>query len=478
MDFGGDHSHFAQYQLPRSRRISLRAKTRLQASKPAYLHSNFCSLRLAFLVSCVRFVYFYLVPLFAAPQVSYTMSAAASTFMRALGGARSSKKTRTGEASVSQVSLVTSESTGNAGAVSGSVSGVPLNAQQPRSFAQAVGGGAVKRSGPALPAFPRPSLRRGVPLLKHPLYDSMERPAPSTPAPNMLYVDLRASSLTAEEALEAAFPQLGTHVLGFQLFAAQKTLGLVFASAESRNHHLDKAIGDTGLTMYAAPSAPANLLKLTLLGVPFWDAAGVQAALSKALAPVGELVFLAPMVTASGWMSDQWHATIARPADSTTLPPEKIELLGQDVIVDVPGTRRYCRHCAASTHILPSCRQGQRQRSRQNQLAKDQAAADAARQQLHQHQQTQQQQQPHRTAPPPPPPRQTDPPRRDIPEDWEHEVEDMETTVPDNTSAEEKFRQATFVVTSVAADPTSFPEEVAIAARNYLAAAGAGGSCQ
>ena len=301
-----------------------------------------------------------------------------SSIMSLLAGVRP-KRTRLGANSTAGESSASLVGTGNAGAISDDTPQVPANPPPTRTFAQAASGGSAKRSGPAPPAFPRPQLRRGEPLIQDTNYASMERPAPPTPAPNVLYVDMRNSSLSPEEVLEAAFPVLGKHVIGFQLFAAQKTLGLVFASAESCTLHRNQTIGETGLMMYPAPATPVNLLKLTLQGVPFWDAAGVVAALPSILQPYGELVFLAPMVTASGWTSDQWHATISRAPDNMALPPETIELLGQQVIVDVPAQRRYCRHCESSIHVKPSCRQGARQRQRQNQLAKDAAAVAAAR---------------------------------------------------------------------------------------------------
>ena len=180
------------------------------------------------------------------------MSTVSSGLLNMFGGSRT-KKRHLGEAGSSTVSLDTPMGSSSAGVVSGRTLAAPLNAQQPRSFAQAVGGGSQKRSGPAPPAFPRPQLRRGDPLVEHADYKSMERPAPATPAPHVLYADMRSTSLTPEQVLEAAFPVFGKHVLGFQLYAGQKTLALVFASAESRAHYVDAVIGETGLSLYAAP---------------------------------------------------------------------------------------------------------------------------------------------------------------------------------------------------------------------------------
>jgi len=284
---------------------------------------------------------------------------------------------------------------------------------------------------------------------------------------------------------------LGTDVLGFQLFAAQKTLGLVFASADSCAKAANQPLGDTGLTMYRAPTAPVNLLKLTLQGVPFWDIPGVLADLPTILRPCGDLVFLAPMVTAKGYYSDQWHATISRPAGSVEFPPELITLRGNQVIVDVAGQRRYCRHCESSAHVKPSCRQWARLRSRLNQQARDQAAVDAARnqqqlrtqpqQQQPQHQQPAQQQQPQlqqqqqqqhqqqQRHHQPPQQQQPCPPAR-IPADWEDETDDMEDAAPmGDYSAEDQFRRATEIVTRAVEDPSSVDPELVAAAREHIA---------
>ena len=278
----------------------------------------------------------------------------------------------------------------------------PLNPPQ-RSFAQAASGAPGKRAAPAPPSFPRPQLRRGQAEIQHQDYLSMERPAPATPAPNTLYLDMRASDLSPEQALEAAFDVLGNNVLGFQLFAAQKVLALTFASAESHLHYCNKPMGQDGPILYPAPAKPAALLRLTLQGVPYWNKEGIKAQLPTLLAPYGEVVFLAPMVTARGWFSDQWHVTLARKEGMTDLPPDTITLCDVPVIVDVPGQRRYCRHCESSLHYKSTCRQWQRVRSRQAQAAREKLAHDAAtnpqpdqqEQQPQRQQQPQDQQQPH-----------------------------------------------------------------------------------
>jgi hypothetical protein len=227
-------------------------------------------------------------------------------------------------------------------------------------------------------------LRRGPAEFQHEDYASMERPAPPTAAPNTLYMDLRQATLTPEAILAAAFSVLGKLVLGFQFFAAQKALALTFASSEAVLHYRNKTLGEDGPLLYPAPPKPADLIRLTLQGVPYWNRAGILIELPCLLSSFGELVFLAPMVTADGWLSDQWHATIRRKEGVTDLPPDQILLCGVPVIVDVPGQRRYCRHCASSKHYKNTCRQWQRQRSRQAQADREKAQHDAAIQQQQQ----------------------------------------------------------------------------------------------
>ena len=50
------------------------------------------------------------------------------------------------------------------------------------------------------------------------------------------------------------------------------------------------------------------------------------------------------------------------------------------MIIDVPGERRYCRHCMDVTHTKSNCRQGQRVRARQQQLLRQQQQFDQQQQ--------------------------------------------------------------------------------------------------
>ena len=76
-----------------------------------------------------------------------------------------------------------------AGAASGGSSSQAQSTAAPQSFAS-VARASNKRSTPAPPTFPRPQLERGAHIFKHADYDSMERPAPKSASPTVLYVDM------------------------------------------------------------------------------------------------------------------------------------------------------------------------------------------------------------------------------------------------------------------------------------------------
>jgi hypothetical protein len=237
-------------------------------------------------------------------------------------------------------------------------------------------------------------LHRGPTFWEREDYTSLERPAPPTAAPNTLYADLRKAALSPEAFLAGAFAVLGKLVIGFQLFAAQQAIALTFATSEARAHLINQRLGGDGPLLYPAPPKRADLLRLTLQGVPYWRPDDVLKELHGLLSSFGDLVFLAPMVSPEGWLSDQWHATIVRKEGVNELPPDQIELCSLPVIVDIPGQRRFCRHCASSTHYKNTCRQWQRQRSRQAQAAREQQQHDQQQQQPQQQEQQQQQEQP------------------------------------------------------------------------------------
>ena len=259
------------------------------------------------------------------------------------------------------------------------------------SYAQAAR--ARKRPVGALPSSPRPDIVRGEPVFEHSDFKSMERPAPVSASPNLLYVDLRASEYTAQEVLEAAFPLVGQKAIGFEFYAAQRAVALAFASETERAPFVDQPIGDTGLSFYTAPPERTILRRFTLSNVPLLDQGTILANLQHAFAPYGELVFLAPMVMQkTGWRSNMWHATLRVSKEhATTDPPPTFDMLGTYVIVDIPGIRRYCRHCQDVNHVKPSCRQGQRQRANANK--------GAIPRQDPPHQERQQQQPAHTTPP-------------------------------------------------------------------------------
>jgi len=230
------------------------------------------------------------------------------------------------------------------------------------SYAQAARG--RKRPIGALPSSPRPDLVRGEPVFEHPEFKSMERPAPASPSPNLLYLDLRASELTAQEALEAAFPLVGNKAIGFEFYAAQRAVALAFASEETRTPFVGQSVGETGLTFYVAPPERHILRRFTLSDVPLYDKDTILANLQQAFEPYGELVFLAPMLmTRTNWRSTTWHATLRVTKEQAARdPPPVLDILDAHIIVDIPNVRRFCRHCQDITHTKSSCRQGQRQR--------------------------------------------------------------------------------------------------------------------
>jgi len=216
----------------------------------------------------------------------------------------------------------------------------------------------------------------------------MERPAPPTAAPNLLYIDLRKSEDDPETVLDLAIQVLGQDAVGFQFFAAQKTIGLVFATADLAKKHANTTIGDTDHLMYSGSPDQVFLKKLTLQNCAFFDGEALKEALVKAFEPYGQLVFLAPMQRGH-LISDQWHVTLQLPQEDAALPPAIMDILGQRIVLDVPGVRRFCNHCQDTMHIKPTCRQGQRLRARQNQLAKDLAKEQRAIDDQLQHQQQQ-----------------------------------------------------------------------------------------
>jgi len=246
---------------------------------------------------------------------------------------------------------------------------------QQLNFAQAARSG-LKRSDMSDPINARPQLVRGSSIYEHNDYLSMERPAPSTASHTFLYVDLRQSDLTAAQALDAAQQHLGDEVVGFQHFAGQHCLALMFSTTTARDNFERKTIGETDLVMYAAPNAPRKLMKLTLQGVPLVPKEHLITLLKEKFAAAGELVFLAPLMYGR-LLSDQWHATLAvKPEQEDTLPPALIKIDDFPVIVDIPGERRWCKHCNDTTHVKASCRQGQRIRQRQRQQQLEQQRLD------------------------------------------------------------------------------------------------------
>jgi len=207
----------------------------------------------------------------------------------------------------------------------------------------------------------------------------MERPAPAVVSPHHLYVDLRQADITVEETLRHVHSMARADVLGFEMFAATKTLALIFPSSELRAKYVNQSIPELDLPLYAAPSAKAIIRKYTLLGVPLHDSDGVTSALRTALKDHGEVVQLVPMVQqGTGYWSTTWHLSLNVPSEDTPQPPPLLDLLGHQVICDIPGQRRFCQHCNGVNHSLATCRQGQWLRQKARQLQQAQAALTAS----------------------------------------------------------------------------------------------------
>jgi hypothetical protein len=205
-------------------------------------------------------------------------------------------------------------------------------------------------------------------VVKHAQYESMERPSPMTASPNMLYIDMRSTELSTPEVLEAAFLTVGNAVVGYELFAAQRAIGLVFADVEQRAKFISTSLKDLDLALYAAPPEKVTLQRYTLSEVPILDTQTITDTLAQEFQPFGELVFLAPMVMEkTGWHTGMWHATLKIPQANVAEyrhPSPTAALFGTTIVVDIPNVRRFCKHCRDVEHVKATCRQGQRLRAR------------------------------------------------------------------------------------------------------------------
>jgi hypothetical protein len=111
--------------------------------------------------------------------------------------------------------------------------------------------------------------------------------------------------------------------------------------------------------------------------------------LRKIMQPYGTVVSLVPMLTTLGYWSTTWHLSLQVPSDDAAQPPPIITILDKQVICDIPGKRRFCKHCDGVEHVLASCRQGQRMRRAARQLQQAQSALTASLQHQQQHDQQQ-----------------------------------------------------------------------------------------
>jgi hypothetical protein len=179
--------------------------------------------------------------------------------------------------------------------------------------------------------------------------------------------------------LQLVFPLVQDAVVGFDMFAATKTLALVFADASKRASFLGKGIPETSLALYPAPRQQAILRKYTLHGVPTHDPQGFALAIRESLSSFGDVVSLLPMVhQATGWRSSTWHMAMRVPTADAPHPPAQFPILDVPITCDIPGERRFCNHCKDTVHVLASCRQGQRLRNKARQLQAAQVALTAS----------------------------------------------------------------------------------------------------
>jgi hypothetical protein len=187
----------------------------------------------------------------------------------------------------------------------------------------------------------------------------------------------------------------------------------------------------------------------------------------------------------SGWDSDQWHATYrVKAGQETRYPDPVVTIMGAPVIVDVPGERRFCRHCNDITHSKANCRQGQRLRNRQQQLLKQQQQQQQQDQSIPHPDDQQQHQDQERTedafgddysAPPKPPVTTTtdtdtpDDARSEVLENWE--AMDMEVQNLTQEQHQNTLRNAHRVVEIARRFPAQVKPETLAAAQEYIQAA-------
>lgn len=294
------------------------------------------------------------------------------------------KRVKTSQGSSSAATASVSSSAGTAsGQSSGSGSGSAAAAAggtqgKPASYAQAVTNN--KRNTLSPLTAPRPTLVRGKPVLQHDQYLSMERPAPPVRSPYHVYADYRASSLPVDEIMEKALPLLQPNLVGCEHFAAQQTLAFILSSQQARDALIGKVIPDTSITLYGAPSEAAILRKYTLQGCPTHDPDQLATLLKSAFQDLGhELVLLVPMMYEKlQCRSTTWHATVRVPNDDVADPPSVFRMMDVDIVCDIPGRRRYCKHCESTVHTKVSCRQGQRLRAKARSLQQAQRNLDAS----------------------------------------------------------------------------------------------------
>jgi hypothetical protein len=204
----------------------------------------------------------------------------------------------------------------------------------------------------------------------------MERPAPLARDRNVLYLDLRHTNFTPHEVLCMAHTTLGSKVIGFQYYAAQKAVSLAFATGSDWAEWKNKELPDLNMILYPQHSAPVFLQRLTIQGCPTDCPNLITQQIKKVFSDYGEVAAVVPMVmTETGWHSDSWQVTLRVPSATSPLPPVQLLLLENEapVTVNAPG-RRFCNYCESHEHIKFECRQGQRARAAARRLKSQELA--------------------------------------------------------------------------------------------------------
>jgi hypothetical protein len=164
--------------------------------------------------------------------------------------------------------------------------------------------------------------------------------------------------------MQAAFTTFKSNLAAVDYFHTARTLALVFATEkeceDARKQKL--RVGDNTFELAAIPAKPPVIRKLTIDRVPSNQPEETTRAIQDAFASYGRVVEIVPLVwEGTDVCTLTWHVTMDAAGQSNdNAPPETMELLGAEILVDIPQVRRVCRNCKAVQHHA-SCRIGKRQ---------------------------------------------------------------------------------------------------------------------